>query len=135
MEDLVARPPEHRVIPVLVKGLAVSDGQAKLPVLGEVMGYHLTFTEATDSEAPDFVLVTVVARAHQNSAPDSQGLGWDGTPDSYPPEAGLAAARARGRHGGRKPKMTPALVDKAQRMYDSHRFTIAEIAQPARSAR
>jgi len=25
--------------------------------------------------------------------------------------------------------MTPRLVDKAQRMYDSHRFTIAEIAQ------
>jgi len=44
-------------------------------------------------------------------------------------QAGLAAARARGRHGGRKPKMTPALVDKAQRMYDSHRFTIVEIAQ------
>jgi DNA invertase Pin-like site-specific DNA recombinase len=44
-------------------------------------------------------------------------------------QAGLVAARARGRHGGRKPKMTPALVDKAQRMYDSHRFTIAEIAQ------
>ncbi len=36
---------------------------------------------------------------------------------------------ARGRHGGRKPKTTPALVDKAQRMYDSHRFTVAEIAQ------
>ncbi len=26
-------------------------------------------------------------------------------------QAGLAAARSRGRHGGRKPKMTPALVD------------------------
>ena len=44
-------------------------------------------------------------------------------------QAGLVAARARGRHGGRKPKMTPALVNKAQRMYDSHRFTMAEIAQ------
>ncbi|MFI7669656.1 recombinase family protein [Nocardia sp. NPDC049526] len=43
--------------------------------------------------------------------------------------AGLAAARARGRTGGRKPKMTPALVDKAQRMYDSRSFTMAEIAQ------
>ncbi|MFI9413992.1 recombinase family protein [Nocardia gamkensis] len=44
-------------------------------------------------------------------------------------QAGLAAARARGRRGGRKPKMTPALVDKAQRMYDSKSFTMAEIAQ------
>jgi len=43
-------------------------------------------------------------------------------------QAGLVAARARGRHGVRKPKMTPALVDKAQRMYNSHRFTMAEIA-------
>ncbi|MEU4220234.1 recombinase family protein [Actinoplanes sp. NPDC026623] len=33
--------------------------------------------------------------------------------------AGLAAARARGRTGGRKPKMTSALINKAQRMYDS----------------
>ena len=43
-------------------------------------------------------------------------------------QAGLAAARARGRHGGRKPKMTPALIGKAQRMYDAKTFTMAEIA-------
>lgn len=43
-------------------------------------------------------------------------------------QAGLAAARARGRRGGRTPKMTPALIGKAQRMYDSHQFTMAEIA-------
>lgn len=43
-------------------------------------------------------------------------------------QAGLAAARARGRRGGRKPKMTPDLVGKAQRMYDARAFTIAEIA-------
>lgn len=42
--------------------------------------------------------------------------------------AGLAAARARGRTGGRKPKMTPALINKALRMYDSRQFTMAEIA-------
>ncbi len=42
--------------------------------------------------------------------------------------AGLAAARARGRTGGRKPKVTPALINKAQRMYDSRQFTMAEIA-------
>jgi DNA invertase Pin-like site-specific DNA recombinase len=44
-------------------------------------------------------------------------------------QAGLAAARARGRTGGRKPKMTPKLIDKAQRMYDARQFTMAEIAQ------
>jgi len=43
-------------------------------------------------------------------------------------QAGLAAARSRGRYGGRKPKMTPALIDKAQRMYDARQFTMAEIA-------
>ncbi len=44
-------------------------------------------------------------------------------------QAGLAAARARGRKGGRKPKMTPELINKAQRMYDARQFTMAEIAQ------
>src|SRR5664280_2532985 len=44
-------------------------------------------------------------------------------------QAGLAAARVRGRTGGRKPKMTPTLIDKAQRMYDARQFTMAEIAQ------
>jgi len=34
-------------------------------------------------------------------------------------QAGLIAARARGRHSGRKPKMTGDLIGKAQRMYDS----------------
>jgi DNA invertase Pin-like site-specific DNA recombinase len=43
-------------------------------------------------------------------------------------QAGLIAARSRGRTGGRKPKMTPALVGKAQRMYDARQFTMAEIA-------
>ena len=45
-----------------------------------------------------------------------------------PAQAGLAAARVRGRTGGRKPKMTPKLIDKAQRMYDARQFTMAEIA-------
>jgi DNA invertase Pin-like site-specific DNA recombinase len=31
-------------------------------------------------------------------------------------QAGLAAARARGRAGGWKPKMTPELINKARRM-------------------
>jgi hypothetical protein len=43
-------------------------------------------------------------------------------------QAGLAAARARGRTGGRKPKMTRELINKAQRMYDARQFTMAEIA-------
>jgi len=43
-------------------------------------------------------------------------------------QAGLVAARSRGRTGGRKPKMTPALIGKAQRMYDARQFTMAEIA-------
>jgi DNA invertase Pin-like site-specific DNA recombinase len=42
--------------------------------------------------------------------------------------AGLIAARSRGRQGGRKPKMTGDLVGKAQRMYNSREFTMAEIA-------
>ena len=44
-------------------------------------------------------------------------------------QAGLAAARARGRKGGRKPKMTPALIDKAQRMYIRKRRRLPPVAQ------
>lgn len=44
-------------------------------------------------------------------------------------QLGPAAARTRSLSGRRKPKMTPELVDKAQRMYDSRRLTVAEIAQ------
>ncbi len=43
-------------------------------------------------------------------------------------QAGLAAARARGRRGGRTPKMTPAMIERAQRMYDARQFTMADIA-------
>ncbi len=44
-------------------------------------------------------------------------------------QAGLIAARARGRTGGRKPKMTPALIDQAQRTYDAKQLTMNEIAR------
>jgi hypothetical protein len=44
-------------------------------------------------------------------------------------QAGLAVTRAPNLSGGRKTKMTPELVDKAQRMYDSDRFNMTEIAQ------
>ncbi|HXZ74010.1 MAG TPA: recombinase family protein [Streptosporangiaceae bacterium] len=41
---------------------------------------------------------------------------------------GLAAARTRGRHGGRKAKMTPTRVEQARQMYDSRRYTVQQIA-------
>ncbi len=43
--------------------------------------------------------------------------------------AGLAAARARGRHGGRPPKMTPDRVEQAREMYASELYTVAAIAK------
>jgi DNA invertase Pin-like site-specific DNA recombinase len=42
---------------------------------------------------------------------------------------GLAAARARGRVGGRKPKLTPAQVKRAQQLYDAKDMTVEEIAR------
>ena len=48
---------------------------------------------------------------------------------------GLAAARARGRVGGQKPKLRPRQVELAQQMYDElddmglRRYTVAQIAQ------
>lgn len=43
--------------------------------------------------------------------------------------AGLAAARARGQKGGRRPVMTPVKLAKAREMYDSKQHTMAEIAE------
>lgn len=42
--------------------------------------------------------------------------------------AGLAAARARGRRGGRKPVMTPAKLRAAEQMRDVGEHTVEEIA-------
>jgi DNA invertase Pin-like site-specific DNA recombinase len=43
--------------------------------------------------------------------------------------AGLAAARARGRMGGRKHKLKPAQVKTLRSMYDSRKHTIKEICK------
>lgn len=43
--------------------------------------------------------------------------------------AGLTAARARGRKGGRKPSLTPKKVEVARRMYQEGDSTVAEIAK------
>ena len=43
--------------------------------------------------------------------------------------AGLAAARARGRVGGRPPTMTPQKVAVARQMYDSKEHTVEAIAK------
>ncbi|KQT57655.1 MULTISPECIES: recombinase family protein [unclassified Aureimonas] len=44
-------------------------------------------------------------------------------------KAGLSAARARGRLGGRKPKMDAAMLDTAKRLMKDPDLTIAEIAE------
>lgn len=43
--------------------------------------------------------------------------------------AGLAAARARGRVGGRPPVMTPEKIKVARQLYDARHLTVEEIAQ------
>ena len=43
--------------------------------------------------------------------------------------AGLAAARARGRHGGRPAKLTGEQIRTAKRLYDDSELTVAEIGQ------
>ncbi|MEV0070941.1 recombinase family protein [Amycolatopsis sp. NPDC050768] len=48
---------------------------------------------------------------------------------------GLAAARARGRVGGRPPALTQRQLDQAQRMYDTGEHTVAEIAETFRVGR
>jgi len=41
---------------------------------------------------------------------------------------GLAAARARGRRGGRRPKLRPGQAAHARQLYDAGEHTVAEIA-------
>ena len=43
--------------------------------------------------------------------------------------AGLAAARARGRKGGRRPKMTPDKLATARKLYDAREHTVAQIGE------
>ena len=43
--------------------------------------------------------------------------------------AGLAAARARGRVGGRPPSMTPTKIAWARQLYDAQEHSLAEIAR------
>ena len=43
--------------------------------------------------------------------------------------AGLAAARARGRTGGRRPKMTPGKLATARQLYDAKTHTVEQIAE------
>ena len=43
--------------------------------------------------------------------------------------AGLSAARARGRHGGRKPVMDADKIRAARQMYDSKDYTVEAIAK------
>ncbi|MGH2884180.1 MAG: recombinase family protein [Solirubrobacteraceae bacterium] len=43
--------------------------------------------------------------------------------------AGLAAARARGRTGGRRPKMTPGKLATAWQLYEGKAHTVAQIAE------
>jgi DNA invertase Pin-like site-specific DNA recombinase len=49
--------------------------------------------------------------------------------------AGLAAARARGRHGGRPPVMTAHQLQVAQEMFSSGRYTVAAIAKTLSGSR
>jgi DNA invertase Pin-like site-specific DNA recombinase len=43
--------------------------------------------------------------------------------------AGLAAARARGRNGGRPTVMTPAKIARARELYEQRDLTVVEIAK------
>lgn len=42
---------------------------------------------------------------------------------------GLAAARARGRVGGRKPKLSPAQMQTIKKLYEEQQLTVLDIAQ------
>ena len=83
----------------------------------------LPCTARTGSNAGDDGL-SVEAHVHFGAA-------WDGCGSPPHPErtrAGLAAARARGRKGGRPSKMTPDKIKVAKQMLATGEYTMAEIA-------
>lgn len=49
-------------------------------------------------------------------------------------QSGLAAARARGRVGGRRRSFTPAQQREAQRLYDLRGVTVEQIARAVKSS-
>jgi hypothetical protein len=79
----------------------------------------------------ELAYATAVTRAEIDKANVERGaeLDEEATVAQQRAQARPAAARSRGLSGHCKSKMTPERVDKAQRMYDSRRFTITEIAQ------
>lgn len=48
---------------------------------------------------------------------------------------GLAAARARGRKGGRRPKLTPEQAVHAQELYDAGSYTVQQSADLLKTPR
>jgi hypothetical protein len=110
---------------------AKADAQAQVKVLqSRLDAAKAEAEELVKSMHDELAYATAVTRAETENANAERvtKLDEEATVTQQRTQAGLAASRARGPSGHRKSKMTPVLVDKAQRMYDSRRFTIAEIA-------
>ncbi len=109
---------------------AKADAQAQVKVLQSQLDAAKA-EELVKSKHAELTYTTAVTRAETENANTERvdKLDQEATVIQQRAQTGLAASRARGPSGHRKSKMTPALVNKAQRMYDSRRFTIVEIAR------
>jgi hypothetical protein len=111
---------------------AKTDAQAQVKVLqNQLDAAKAEAEQLVKSMHGELAYATAVTGAETEKANAERvaELDQEATVTQQRSQTGQAASRARGPSGHRKSKMTPELVDKAQRMYNSRRFTIAEIAQ------
>lgn len=135
---LASRPELDKALLVLRKGdqLAIT----KLDRLGRSLAHLIALSDDLQKRGVDLVVLdqgidtsTAVGRMFFQIlgaiAEFEHALMSERTAD------GLAAARARGRTGGQKPKLRPRQVELARQMYDEtgedgkHRYTVAAIAK------
>jgi helix-turn-helix resolvase-like protein len=108
------------------------DAQAQVKVLqNQLDAAKAEAEQLAKSMHGELAYPTAVTRAESEKANTERvaELDQEATVTQQRAQAGQAASRARSPSGHRKSKMTPELIDKAQRMYNSRRFTIAEIAK------
>jgi hypothetical protein len=105
---------------------AKSDAQAQVKILQSQLDAAKAeqLVKSTHGELAYPAAATRAETEKANAEPDQ-----DVTAAQQRVRTGGTATRARRPSGARKSKMTPARIDKAQRMYNSRRFTMAEIAQ------
>lgn len=118
-----------------VAAKAVTDAQAAAEtsvqqVIAEARAQFKAIQDQVDATKAEAEQLIETLRAELSDATKATSRAeLDQTTVPQPAQAGLTPIRPRGLSGRHTTKMTPALVDKAQQMYDSGRYAVPEIAK------